>query len=78
MGYETKSTLDTERSTAPGTATTTKSCSMTQVVLRFVLFAATLTSIVVMVTSKQTKNIFLPGTPIRIPAAEFTNSPALM
>ncbi|CAH8276536.1 unnamed protein product [Arabidopsis lyrata] len=75
---ETKSTLDTERSTVPRTGTTTKSCSITQVVLRFVLFAATLTSIVVMVTSKQTKNIFIPGTPIRIPAAKFTNSPALI
>ncbi|EOA17464.1 hypothetical protein CARUB_v10005787mg [Capsella rubella] len=75
---ETKSTLDTEKSTGPGCDTTSKTCWMIQVVLRIVLFAATLSSIVVMVLSKQTKNVFIPGTPFRIPTAKFTNSPALI
>ncbi|KAL1220571.1 CASP-like protein 1D1 [Cardamine amara subsp. amara] len=75
---ETKSTLETENSNVQGSCTTKKCCWMTQFVLRFVLFAATLISVVVMVTSKQTKNIFIPGTPIRIPSAKFTNSPALI
>ncbi|CAA7039697.1 unnamed protein product [Microthlaspi erraticum] len=74
---EIKSTVDTEKSTVPaGSSTTTKSCWMTQVVLRLVLFAATLTSILVMVTSKQSKTI--PGVPIRIPDAKFSGSPAFI
>ncbi|CAH2079019.1 unnamed protein product [Thlaspi arvense] len=73
---QTKSTLDTEKSTVPGSSTTTKSCWLTQVVLRLFLFAATLTSIVVMVTSNQSKTI--PGTPIRMPDAKFTHSPAFI
>lgn len=73
---EIKSTLDTEKSTVPGgSCTTSKSCWMVQVVLRLFLFAATLTSIVVMVTSKQTKTI--PGIPIPR-EAKFTHSPAFM
>lgn len=77
---EIKSTMDTEKSTVPvaGSCTTSKCAWTTQVVLRVILFAATLTSIIVMVTGKQTKNIFIPGTPFRIPTAKFTNSPALM
>lgn len=74
---EIKSTVDTEKSTVPaGSSTTTKSCWMTQVVLRLFLFATTLISIVVMVTSKQSKTI--PGVPIRIPDAKFSGSPAFM
>ncbi|KAJ4900123.1 CASP-like protein 1D1 [Raphanus sativus] len=73
---EIKSTLDTEKSTVPGgSCTTSKSCWMVQVVLRLFLFAATLTSIVVMVTSKQTKTI--PGIPIPR-EAKFTHSPAFI
>ncbi|CAH8305811.1 unnamed protein product [Eruca vesicaria subsp. sativa] len=74
---EIKSTLDTEKSTVPGgSCTTSKSCWMIQVVLRLFLFAATLTSIVVMATSKQTKTI--PGTSTRLPDAKFTHSPAFI
>ncbi|CAN8275058.1 unnamed protein product [Cochlearia groenlandica] len=68
---ETKSTnLVTENSTV----TTTKSCWISQVVLRVVLFAATLSAIVVMTTSKQSKTI--RGFPI--PDAKFNNSPAFV
>ncbi|KFK23044.1 hypothetical protein AALP_AAs62140U000100, partial [Arabis alpina] len=76
---EIKSKVDTEKPTVPvaGSCTTSKCSWMTQVVLRVFLFAATLTSIIVMVTGKQTKNILIPGTPFRIPTAKFTNSPAL-
>ncbi|KAL0738221.1 hypothetical protein Bca4012_014431 [Brassica carinata] len=73
---EIKSTLDTEKSTVPGgSCTTSKSCWMIQVVLRLFLLAATLTSIVVMVTSKQSKTI--PGFPIPR-HAKFTHSPAFI
>lgn len=73
---ETKSTIDTEKTTVPGgSCTTSKSCWMVQVVLRLFLFAATLTSIVVMVTSKQSKTI--PIFPFHT-QAKFTHSPAFM
>ncbi|KAJ0231164.1 CASP-like protein 1D1 [Hirschfeldia incana] len=77
---EIKSTLDTEKSTVPGgSCTTSKSCWMIQVVLRLFLFAATLTSIVVMVTSKQSKTFQapIPGIFITRPA-KFTHSPAFI
>ncbi|KAF8082765.1 hypothetical protein N665_0808s0002 [Sinapis alba] len=75
---EIKSTLDTEKTTVPGgSCTTSKSCWMIQVVLRLFLFAATLTSIVVMVTSNQSKTI--PGFPVpRQANAKFTHSPAFI
>lgn len=51
------------------------------VVLRFLLFAASLVAVVVMVTSKQTEAVLIPFTfpPIlaRLPA-KFNHSPALM
>ncbi|CAN7013083.1 hypothetical protein IGI04_012308 [Brassica rapa subsp. trilocularis] len=73
---ETKSTIDTEKTTVPGgSCTTSKSCWMVQVVLRLFLFAATLTSIVVMVTSKQSKTI--PIFPFHT-QAKFTHSPAFI
>lgn len=49
-------------------------------VLRVVLFAAAVTSVVVMVTSKQTKMVTLPLPPfLTVPRpAKFTHSPAFM
>jgi len=48
-------------------------------VLRVLLFASTLVSVVVMVTSKQTKLIQVTGFPVRVPiAAKFQDSPAFI
>lgn len=54
--------------------------SVVDVALRVLLFAATLTSLVVMVTSKQTELVPTPGSPtVRVAAeAKFNHSPALM
>ncbi|XWS14021.1 hypothetical protein CRYUN_Cryun36dG0088200 [Craigia yunnanensis] len=54
--------------------------SLVDVALRVLLFAATLSSVVVMVTSKQTKLVPVPALPtvrVRVPA-KFTHSPALI
>ncbi|XP_058000985.1 CASP-like protein 1D1 isoform X3 [Hevea brasiliensis] len=47
--------------------------------LRVLLFAATLTAVVVMSTAKQTEPVFVPGAPVRVPiAAKFNHSPAFI
>lgn len=54
--------------------------SLVDVVLRALLFAATLTSVVVMATSKETELVTVPGFPsasIRL-QAKFNHSPALV
>lgn len=49
------------------------------VVLRFLLFASSLVAVVVMVTSKQTELVAVPGFPFRAPLpAKFNHSPAFM
>lgn len=52
---------------------------LADVVLRVLLFAAALTAVVVMVTSKQTKLVPIPFPPFRAPLpAKFDHSPAFM
>lgn len=47
--------------------------------LRILLFAATLTALVVMSTAKQTELAVVPGVPFRVPVeAKFSHSPAFM
>lgn len=49
------------------------------VALRGLLFASTLTAVVVMVTSKQTEEASVPGVPFQVPVeAKFNNSPAFV
>ncbi|KAJ4722241.1 CASP-like protein [Melia azedarach] len=49
------------------------------VALRVLLFSATLVSLVVMVSSKQTELVILPGVPIRVRVpAKFNHSPAFI
>ncbi|XP_010548920.1 PREDICTED: CASP-like protein 1D1 [Tarenaya hassleriana] len=75
---ETKSSLEADQPRA-GAAATARTCLKGQVGLRVILFAATLTSVVVMVTSKQTELVPVPGTRLRFPnPAKFTDSPALI
>ncbi|XWS08644.1 hypothetical protein CRYUN_Cryun40dG0019400 [Craigia yunnanensis] len=53
--------------------------SLVDVALRVLLFAATLTSLVVMVTSKQTELVPVLGLPVRVPVpAKFNHSPAFI
>lgn len=54
-------------------------CSAVDVTLRVLLFAASLSAVVVMVTSKETKLVALPVPPfsVKIPS-KFTYSPAFM
>lgn len=47
--------------------------------LRVLLFAATLVSVIVMATAKQTELVSAPGIPFRVSVkAKFTDSPAFM
>ncbi|KDP40020.1 hypothetical protein JCGZ_02018 [Jatropha curcas] len=49
------------------------------VALRVLLFAATLTAVVVMSTAKQTEDASVPGLPFRVPVeAKFNHSPAFI
>lgn len=49
------------------------------VALRVLLFAATLVSVIVMATAKQTELVSAPGIAIRVKVkAKFTHSPAFM
>lgn len=53
--------------------------AVTEVVLRVLLFATTVTAVVVMVTSKQTEWIPYPSPPFRIRnSSRFTDSPAFV
>lgn len=61
------------------TSTPTSSLAMAEVVLRGLLVATTVTSVVVMVTSKQTEWIPYPAPPFRIRnSSRFTDSPAFV
>ncbi|KAK8623854.1 hypothetical protein V6N13_065216 [Hibiscus sabdariffa] len=77
------SELPPKSEAAPPVATTTKcpfNYSLVDVALRVLVFAATLASVVVMVTSKQTELVSVPGFPgFRLPLqAKFNQSPALV
>ena len=54
--------------------------SLVDIALRFLLFAASLSSVVAMVTSKQTELVPVPGMPtVRVPVpAKFNHSHAFM
>ena len=53
--------------------------SSVDVALRVLLFAASVTAVVVMVTAKQTEIVPVPGLPISVPLeAKFSDSPAFM
>ncbi|EYU43898.1 hypothetical protein MIMGU_mgv1a025880mg [Erythranthe guttata] len=53
--------------------------ALAEVVLRFLLFASGLVAVLVMVTSKQTKYLSVPGIPYKIPrSAVFDHSPAFI
>lgn len=53
--------------------------SSVHVALRFLLFAASVTAVVVMVTAKQTEIVPVPGLPISVPLeAKFSDSPAFL
>ncbi|CAI9118727.1 OLC1v1020330C1 [Oldenlandia corymbosa var. corymbosa] len=74
---ETKALAATEA--APGAATPKDYFPVVDVVLRVLLFAASVVAVVVLGTSKQTKLIPVQVVPFPVPvAAKFTNSPALI
>ncbi|XVF62659.1 hypothetical protein PTKIN_Ptkin09bG0026100 [Pterospermum kingtungense] len=77
----TEKTAASPKSEAPPPVEVAAKCpfnySFVDVALRVLLFAATLTSLVVMVTSKQTKLIPLPAPPT-FREAKFNHSPALI
>lgn len=54
-------------------------CRKIDIIIRVLLFSATLTALIVMVTSDQTEITQLPGAPSPAPvSAEFSDSPAFM
>lgn len=54
-------------------------CRKIDVIIRVLLFSATLSALIVMVTSDQTEMTQLPGVPSPAPvSAEFNDSPAFM
>lgn len=60
-------------------STPTNNLVVVEVVLRVILFATTLTSVLALVTGKQTKFILIPFPPYRASVlAELTDSPAFM
>ncbi|KAK3039008.1 hypothetical protein RJ639_027493 [Escallonia herrerae] len=64
---------------APGDVTPKDYFVTVDVVLRVLLFASTLVAVVVMVTSKQTKLVQVPGVPFAVPLpAKFNHSPAFI
>ncbi|KAA8548514.1 hypothetical protein F0562_000219 [Nyssa sinensis] len=66
-------------SKAPYEARPTEFFVVVDVVLRVLLFASTLTSVILVVTSKQTKLVPFPGIPLLVPlSAKFNHSPALI
>uniref|UniRef100_A0A1D1YKD5 CASP-like protein n=1 Tax=Anthurium amnicola TaxID=1678845 RepID=A0A1D1YKD5_9ARAE len=79
-----KKTLETEAAAPPPTSAPGNALSMVDLTLRLLLFATTLTSLVVMVASKQTKVVTIP-LPLPFPRmvqvlqeAKFTQSPAII
>lgn len=63
----------------PSSAAGFLDCRKIDVITRVLLFSATLTALIVMVTSDQTKITQLPGAPSPAPvSAEFNDSPAFM
>lgn len=65
--------------TTPSTAAGFLDCRTIDVIIRILLFSATLSALIVMVTSDQTEMTQLPGAPSPAPvSAEFNDSPAFM
>lgn len=64
---------------APAAPPRRSNYSSVHVALRVLLFAASVTAVVVMVTAKQTEIVPVPGLPISVPLeAKFSDSPAFM
>lgn len=77
--YPPAGTLAFEPEKATNVGTPNNNMVVVEVVLRVLLFATTLTSVVSLATSKQTKLIPIPFPPYGVSvAAELTDSPAFM
>ncbi|KAJ6321200.1 hypothetical protein OIU77_011324 [Salix suchowensis] len=64
---------------APAAPPCRSNYSSVDVALRGLLFAASVTAVVVMVTAKQTEIVPVPGLPIKVPLeAKFSDSPGLI
>ncbi|KAJ6351805.1 hypothetical protein OIU78_007654 [Salix suchowensis] len=64
---------------APAAPPCRSNYSSVDVALRGLLFAASVTAVVVMVTAKQTEIVPVPGLPIKVPLeAKFSDSPAFV
>ncbi|VVA96188.1 unnamed protein product [Arabis nemorensis] len=65
--------------TTPSSTAGFLDCRTIDVIIRVLLFSATLTALIIMVTSDQTEMTQLPGAPSPAPvSAEFNDSPAFM
>ncbi|KAJ6430605.1 hypothetical protein OIU84_021906 [Salix udensis] len=64
---------------APAAPPCRSNYSSVDVALRGLLFAASVTAVVLMVTAKQTETVPVLGLPVRVPLeAKFSDSPAFM
>lgn len=73
------SVAEPEKAALPPTTAPTDYFAVADVVLRLLVFASALVSVVVMSTSKQTEMVPTPFPPYRAPLpAKFNHSPALM
>ncbi|KAK4759214.1 hypothetical protein SAY87_022345 [Trapa incisa] len=74
----TETTKAVEEPPRPPKSTSLDKCVTVDVVLRVVLFAATLTSLLVLVTSNQSKHRPVIGSPLAVVEAKFNHSPAFI